>query len=281
MVSIGNTDRRAARRPFDAAALLSRPRLDGATLLGLAGAFGLMVGTMLLGGSLGAFLNLPSLAIVFGGTFAVTTICFSLAEIGRTQRVLMKTVFHSLPTPHDAAILLLRLSEQARQTGVLSLQAILPRFKSAPFLHKCLVLAVDGTPGEEIERVLRVEIDATHGRHFKSASVLRKAAEVAPAMGLIGTLVGLVQMLGHLSDPSAIGPSMAIALLTTFYGAILGSMVFSPLAAKLERNAGEEALLNRMYLMTSVAIGNRSHPGRLQLLLNTVLPPAEKVHVYE
>ena len=111
--------------------------------------------------------------------------------------------------------------------------------------------------------------------------MLRKASEVAPAMGLIGTLVGLVQMLGHLSDPSSIGPGMAIALLTTFYGAILGSMVFSPLAAKLERNAAEEALLNRIYLMTSAAIGSRNHPGRLQLLLNTILPPTDKVHVYE
>lgn len=281
MVSIGNTDRRGTRRPSDAASILSRSRIDAATLIGLAGALGLVAGTMVLGGSLGAFFNLPSLAIVFGGTFAVTTICFSLAEIGRTQRVLMKTVFHSLPMPHDAAILLLRLSEQARQNGVLSLQAMLPRYKATPFLHKCLAMAVDGAPGEEIDRVLRVEIDATHGRHLKSASVLRKAAEVAPAMGLIGTLVGLVQMLGHLSDPAAIGPSMAIALLTTFYGAILGSMVFAPLAAKLERNAGEEALLNRMYLMTSAAIGNRSHPGRLQLLLNTVLPPADKIRIYE
>jgi chemotaxis protein MotA len=281
MVTIGNTDRRSARRPLDSAARLSRPRVDAATLIGLTGAFGLIAGTMLLGDSLGAFLNFPSLVIVFGGTFAVTTICFSLDEIVRTQRVLVKTVFHSMPTPHDAAILMLRLSEQARQTGVLSLQGMLPRFKPTPFLHKCLSMAIDGTPGDEIDRLLRVEIDSTHGRHLKSASVLRKASEVAPAMGLIGTLVGLVQMLGHLSDPSSIGPSMAIALLTTFYGAILGSMVFSPLAAKLERNAAEEALLNRIYLMTSAAIGSRNHPGRLQLLLNTILPPTDKVHVYE
>jgi len=109
---------------------------------------------------------------------------------------------------------------------------------------------------------------------------LRRAAEVAPAMGLIGTLVGLVQMLANLNDPSAIGPGMAVALLTTFYGAVLANMVLAPLAAKLEKRAGEESLVNEIYLMGVASIARRENPRRLEMLINTVLPPARRVSYF-
>jgi chemotaxis protein MotA len=100
-------------------------------------------------------------------------------------------------------------------------------------------------------------------------------------MGLIGTLIGLVQMLGNLHDPSAIGPSMAVALLTTFYGAVLANLVFSPLAAKLERNASDEALVNQLYLLAALSIGRQENPRRLEILLNSVLPPAQRVQYFD
>jgi chemotaxis protein MotA len=127
---------------------------------------------------------------------------------------------------------------------------------------------------------MRRDLQATLQRHAKGAGVLRKAAEYAPAMGLIGTLIGLVQMLGNLDDPSAIGPAMAVALLTTFYGAVLANMLLSPLAAKLERNSEDEALLNLVYLTAAVSMGRQENPRRLEMLLNSILPPAKRVHYF-
>jgi len=128
---------------------------------------------------------------------------------------------------------------------------------------------------------MRTELHAIADRHNKGADILRRAAEVAPAMGLIGTLVGLVQMLGNLDDPSAIGPAMAVALLTTFYGAVLGNMVFAPLASKLERKSDEEALLNEIYLLGITSIARQESPRRLEVLLNTILPPANRISYFD
>jgi chemotaxis protein MotA len=110
---------------------------------------------------------------------------------------------------------------------------------------------------------------------------LRKAADISPAMGLIGTLIGLVQMLSNLEDPSSIGPSMAIALLTTFYGAILSNMLFAPLAAKLERNSAEEALAAEMVLLGTTSISRQENPRRLETSVNALLPPAKRVWFFE
>ena len=254
---------------------------DMATVAGLACGFGLLVTAIFLGGSPESFINIPGFLIVMGGTFGVVTVCFSLTEIARTFRVIMKTVFYSVRDPSDAAVQVLQVAEIARKTGVLSLQPVLDSMNADAFLHKGMSMVVDGTPGEEVEAILRRDMHSTMQRHTKSASVLRKSAEFAPAMGLIGTLVGLVQMLGNLDDPSTIGPSMAIALLTTFYGAVLANMVFSPLAAKLERNSTEEALVNNVYLMGASSVGRQENPRRLEMLLNSVLPPAKRVQYFD
>ena len=255
--------------------------MDLATVLGLAGGLLLVATAMVLGGSPAAFIDAPAILIVIGGTFAVTTICFSLQEMIRAQRIILKTLFYQGGEPREAAIRVLRLAEMARKEGVLAIQTGAASLQHTPFLHRAMTLVIDGAPGDEVERILSNEIAAMKARHAKGASVLRKAAEVSPAMGLIGTLVGLVQMLGNLDDPSTIGPSMAVALLTTFYGAILGTMVFSPLASKLDRNSGEELLLNTVYVMGAASISRLENPRRLEMLLNTVLPPAQRVTYFD
>jgi chemotaxis protein MotA len=254
---------------------------DAATIVGLACGFGLLITAIFIGGSPESFINVPGGLIVLGGTFGVVTVCFSLTEIVRTFRVMLKTVFYSTRDPSEAAIQVLQIAEIGRKTGVLSLQGILASIQADAFLHKGMSMVVDGTPGEEVEAILRRDMHSTVQRHNKSASVLRKAAEFAPAMGLIGTLIGLVQMLGNLDDPSTIGPSMAVALLTTFYGAVLANMVFSPLASKLERNSVEEALVNNVYLMGASSVGRQENPRRLEMLLNSVLPPAKRVQYFD
>jgi len=142
-------------------------------------------------------------------------------------------------------------------------------------------MVVAGTPGEEVESILHKEMMSTLQRHYKSANVLKKAAEFAPAMGLIGTLIGLVQMLGNLSDPASIGPAMAVALLTTFYGAVLANMVFAPLSTKLERNSTEEAMINNIYVMGAASIGRQENPRRLEMMLNSILPPAKRIQYFD
>jgi len=258
-----------------------RPTMDLATIIGLICGFGMVLTAIILGGSARSFVNIPAVLIVVGGTLAVTTACFSLAEMSRTLREVMSTFFYSSRDPSEAAIQVLQIAEMARKQGVLALQNILGSIQGEPFLHQGVGMVIDGTPGEEVESIMRRDLHSTIQRHAKSISVLRKMGEFSPAMGLIGTLIGLVQMLGNLDDPTTIGPSMAVALLTTFYGAVLANMVFLPLAAKLERNSVEEALVSNVYVMGATSIGHQENPRRLEMLLNSILPPSKRVRYFD
>ena len=259
----------------------ARATFDFATMLGLLSGFGLIAAAIFLGGSPSSFINVPSVLIVVGGTLAVTTICFSLREMAGTARVIMQTIFYANREPADAALQVLQIATMARRQGVLSLQDVMDTIRSEPFLHKGVSMVVDGTPGDEVEGMMRRDLQATTIRHQRSASVLRRAAEFSPAMGLIGTLIGLVQMLGNLDDPSTIGPSMAVALLTTFYGAVLANMVFLPLAAKLERNSTLEEMVNNVYMIGTASIGRQENPRRLEMLLNSMMPPAQRIQFFD
>ena len=259
----------------------TKTSFDIATVAGLAIGFALIIAAIVLGGSPGAFIDIPSVLIVIGGTAAITAVCFALGEFLGAGKVLMRTIFHNSRNPADAALQILQLAEIARKGGVLSLQGHLDSLQSEEYLWKGLSLVVDGTPPEEVEAIMRKDMNATIGRHQKGANIMKKAGDIAPAMGLIGTLIGLVQMLGNLDDPSSIGPSMAVALLTTFYGAVLANMVFMPLAAKLERNSGEEELLNSVYMVGAVSIGRQENPRRLEMLINSILPPSKRVSYFD
>lgn len=258
-----------------------RRSIDLATLLGLFGGF-LLIGTaIVLGGSPLSFLDPPAVLIVIGGTVAITTISFSLREMAHSLVVVGKALTRSLHDPTVAAERLMQLAEVARRQGILALQTAIREIERDEFLEKAVLLVVDGYPPEEVENILSREVEATRARHESAAGVLRRAAEISPAMGLIGTLIGLVQMLGNLDDPSTIGPSMAVALLTTFYGAVLANMVFSPLASKLERNSDEETLISRVYTIGVVAMARQDNPRRIEMLINSILPPAKRVSFFD
>ena len=189
-------------------------------------------------------------------------------------------MLQSIPEAGSTSLHMIRLAELARKRGILGLDKMLDTMRHEPFVHKAVSLAVDGAAVDEIRNILQREINAMADRHMRSANVLRKAAEVAPAMGLIGTLIGLVQMLGNLNDPSSIGPGLAVALLTTFYGAVLANMVFAPLASKLERNTAEETLIANVYMLAAESICRKDNPRRLELLLNAILPPAHRIDYF-
>jgi len=227
--------------------------IDFATILGLLLGFTLIMLAISVGGDVPAFLDLPSALIVIGGTFAITMVCFTLQEIWRTQKTLLKTMVFRLPDETGEARMMLELAQRARASGLLGIQKEIETL-SDPFVRQGFRLAVDGVNPEAIEAVMRGDTESMLDRHQKSISVLRKAAEVAPAMGLVGTLIGLIQMLGNLSEPDKIGPAMAIALLTTLYGALLANLVFMPLAAKLERNSLSEYQLRRIYTVAVLSV---------------------------
>ncbi|WP_082109170.1 motility protein A [Azospirillum thiophilum] len=258
-----------------------RGGLDVATLVGLAAAAGVILLAITTGGSARAFLDPPSLLIVLGGTLAVTTASFSLGDVAIAWRSAAAVLVHQTLDPKGVARQVLLLAEAARRAGPETLRNVLPELRAEPFLHRSVTLITEGLPPDAIERMLVGEVEATAGGHGKSAGVLRRASEVAPAMGLIGTLVGLVQMLGSLSDPSAIGPAMALALLTTFYGAVLGNVVLAPLAAKVERAAEEDALVKTLYTIGAVSIARQENPRRLEMLLNAVLPPGKRIQYFD
>lgn len=257
-----------------------RKSIDIATIFGVVGAFSLVTTAILLGGSPQTFFSLPSVLIVLGGTFAITTTCFSIKEMLRTFKIAGKTLFNSTRDPSEAALQVMQIAQLARRNGVLALQGITEQAGREPFLLKGMTMIIDGIPGDQVEQILRHEVLATSERHRKSASILRRAAEFSPAMGLIGTLIGLVQMLGNLQDPSSIGPSMAVALLTTFYGAILANLVFIPLASKLERNSVIEETVNEIYLLGASSIGRQEHPQRLEMTLNSIMPPTARTEFF-
>jgi len=255
--------------------------IDVATLGGAIGAFVVIGAAMVVGGSPGSFVDIPALLIVVGGTFLVTTISFSLNEVVRAQGVMLRAVVYHSETPVDAANRMLYVADRARREGPQSIESSVKNAHAGRFLTQAVGLVADGLPAEEIEQMLVRESHATRERHVRSAGVLRRAGEVAPAMGLIGTLVGLVQMLGNLDDPSTIGPSMAVALLTTFYGAILANMIFNPLANKLERNSEIELMVNQIYTIGVSSLSRQENPRRLEMIINTILSPVQRVNYFD
>lgn len=259
---------------------VTRGSVDLATILGILGAFILIAAAIILGGSPGSFIDFPSILIVVGGTLGVVTACFSFRDIAIAAQNTGGAFFRSNLDLAEVAMQLLQLAQIARYRGVLAIQSYMPAIEDRDMLHSGLSMVVDGTSADDVERVMRREVQANTQRYFRSVSILKKAAEISPAMGLIGTLVGLIQMLANLDDPNTIGPSMAVALLTTFYGALLANLVFTPLATKMERNATEDMLVEQLYVMAASSIGRQENPRRLEMLFNTVLPPSARVDYF-
>jgi chemotaxis protein MotA len=275
-----NAGAHARRRSFTNVEA-ARLRVDAGTLFGFVLGLALIVSAIASDGSLVAFLNFPALLIVLGGTLAVVIVSYSLPETLRAFAAMPRAVVHMSRDPSAAATEILRLADTARQFNLIGLERMLPRLVNDVFLYRAVLMACEGTPGDAIEQILRRELDSTRRRHHRSIAVLRRAAEVAPAMGLIGTLIGLVQMLGRLHDPHAIGPAMAIALLGTLYGAMLAHMVFNPVATKLERNSSEENLVKTIYVLGAGSIGRHEPPRRLERTLNALLPPSKRLRYFD
>jgi len=259
----------------------AKPAYDLATIIGLAAAITVIGVALVMGGQYRIFFDLPSFAIVFGGTFAITLITTTWADFSSTISVLKSTFTTSNIEQRNYANQLISLAMVARQQGLVRLQSYDQVLRNDVFLHHATRLVMDDVKPEEIEHLLKQEIDSSLNRQDQAVRLLRRSADIAPAMGLIGTLVGLVQMLGHLEDPSAIGPAMALALLTTFYGAILGTVVLTPLSTKLEKRSDEDLMQKILTLSAALSMARQENPRLLQIQLNTLLAPKNRVKYFE
>ena len=189
--------------------------MDLATLLGILGAMGVIALAIVLGGSAGTFVNIPSIAVVVGGTFAATLTRISLADFFGSFKLILSAFLHksvSLTKLIEEAV---ELADVARKEGVLALEG---REIGHPFLEQGVNLCIDGHSTEVVQKMLGKDINLSIERHDTGREMFKSIGDAAPAMGMIGTLIGLVQMLSNMDDPKAIGPAMAVALLTTLYG---------------------------------------------------------------
>lgn len=215
--------------------------MDIATLAGIVLGFGLIIGSIMIGGGIGAFIDIPSILIVVGGTIATTLIMERLENVKGAIAVAGHAFRNKAGSGGDVVATienLLRLSGIARKEGLLGLEK---EQISDPFLARGVRMAVDGVPVDDIVSTLQAELITMKARHTRGQKLFKFMAASAPAMGMIGTLIGLVQMLQALDDPSSIGPAMAIALLTTLYGAIIANIICAPIAEKLARRSAEES----------------------------------------
>ncbi|MDY0882636.1 motility protein A [Dongia soli] len=254
--------------------------LERSTVFGLGCALALIAVAIYLGGTGMAFLDLPSILMVIIGTLAITAMSYSGSELRLALPIIAQILWRQTRDPNQTSIRLLQLAERTRRRGLLQLQGEIYGLRGDPFLQRAMSMLVDGVPVDEVERNLTFEVHAAAQDYQRAVSMLRRAAEIAPAMGLIGTLIGLVQMLSSLNNPERIGPAMAVALIATFYGAVLANVVFLPLASKLERNASGALLLHQICVLGVQSIGRQENPRRLEMLLNTLLPAHQQIKYF-
>jgi chemotaxis protein MotA len=247
--------------------------LDLATLIGLVGVC-LVVGTaIVLGGSVASFVDAPSLVLVVGGTMLVTLMKFSLHQFLNATKVAIQAFIYRVPDPEELIVKSIQLAHHARAGGLLALEeADVPD----EFFRKALNLVIDGHDPEVVRSILGKDLDLTLRRHRDGQSIFKAIGDAAPAMGMIGTLIGLVQMLGAMSDPKQIAPAMAIALLTTLYGAMIANLIAIPLADKLALRSTEERLAKSLIIDAVMSIQDGQHPRVMQDLLKNYLPKSRR-----
>ncbi len=219
--------------------------MDIATIIGIVGGFALIIVSILLGGSIGAFINIPGLMIVVGGTIMATLIMQKLKVVLGAINVALNAFFDRSESSELIINQIVDLSIKARKGGFLALEN--EKIKN-PYLAKGIRMAVDGIELQEVTNTIKNEINSLVKRHERGHKVFKFMGTTSPAMGMIGTLIGLVQMLRTMNDPSSIGPAMAIALLTTFYGAVLAFLIFNPIAENLEDKTQHERIIMEIIL---------------------------------
>jgi len=245
--------------------------MDIATLIGILGGFGLIIGAIG-GANIQFFISVPSVMIVVLGTTCGVMVNFPLKDVIGAIGVAKKTLLSKIANPADLVPMLVDFGKKARSDGILVLQNETGKI-SEPFILKGIQLAIDGMEPQAILKILENEIEYIKERHKSGYDVIVAFGTLAPAFGMIGTLVGLVLMLQNMSDPSSIGPAMSLALITTFYGAVLANLVFMPMAGKLKKLSSDEILVLELSLEAIVSIASGDNPRIIEQKLHGFLVP--------
>ena len=230
------------------------------------------------GGSIMGLVDVPSIFIVIVGMTGAIVASFPLARVTKVHKVILRAIFDKPQNPIETIQDLVRYAEVARREGILSLENLVEEMKD-PFIVRGVKMAVDGTDPELIQQIMDTELEALMDRHAQGKQLLDTIGKYAPAFGMIGTLMGLIAMLSNMDDPSAIGPGMAVALITTLYGALIANVVAGPIADKLAARDGEEVLVKTIIVAGVMAIQSGDNPRVVEAKLRTYLPPALRLQV--
>ena len=244
--------------------------MDLSSIIGVVSGLGFIAVTILLGSSLMLFWNLPSVMIVVGGTIAATMIAFPLSDFLSVFKVAMKVFMFKIEKPENIIANLVEISNKARKGGLLSIEGDIKNTND-PYLAKALQMTVDGVKTVDIAAIMQKMMSLTSDQHKTGIALFSSMGSYAPAFGMVGTLVGLVQMLANLDDPSTIGPKMAVAMITTFYGAIMANLFFIPMADKLKIRSEEEISNMNIIYEGVVSIREGEHPRLMEDKLNVYL----------
>ncbi|MBU2621884.1 MAG: MotA/TolQ/ExbB proton channel family protein [Proteobacteria bacterium] len=245
--------------------------MDIATVAGIISAFGLVLVAIFMGGGLAMFVDVPSMMIVGGGTLGATMVNYPLKDILGVFKVVKNAFFTSNIPSKELIKMFVNFAKKSRKEGILVLDSEVKNIKE-DFLKKALGLAIDGIEPKEISNILETEIDFIKSRHSLGAEIFTTMGSFGPAMGMIGTLIGLVQMLQSMDDPSKIGPSMAVALITTFYGTLLANIICLPIAGKLRTRSKEEMLSKEMIIQGIISLSNGENHRILEQKLKAFVP---------
>ncbi|MDA0745095.1 MAG: MotA/TolQ/ExbB proton channel family protein [bacterium] len=246
--------------------------MDITTIVGLIAGFTLIIMGIFNGGELSSFMDSGSFMITIGGSLSATLVNFPLANIVSILSVMKKAFFYKSIQPTELIEKIVGFAETARREGILALEQAVQEVDDS-FMAAGIRLAVDGTEPELIQTILETELSFVEERHKAGASIFEYMGNAGPAFGMVGTLIGLVIMLSNLDDPSAIGPGMALALITTLYGAVFANLICIPIGGKLKVRSAEEALQKRMIMEGIMSIQSGDNPRIVEQKLNVFIAP--------
>jgi chemotaxis protein MotA len=244
--------------------------MDIASIIGVVSGMGFVLGTILLGGSIMAFVNIPSILVVLGGTFAATLVGYPLSDFLKVFKFGMKIFMFKIQPAEEIISNLVETSNKARKGGLLSIEGDI-QSTSDPYLAQALQMTVDGVKTADIAAIMQKKMALTKKTLDVGSNMFSSMGSYAPAFGMIGTLIGLVQMLANLDDPSSIGPKMAVAMITTFYGAVLANLFFIPMSDKLCGRNEEEIVNMNIIFEGIISIREGEHPKLMEDKLNIYL----------
>jgi len=234
---------------------------------------------MSMGGGLGAFINAPSIMIVCGGTMGAVLINYPISDVLGVIKVAKNAFFSEKVKTEKITEMLIEMSKVSRREGILGLEKTVKDIKD-PFFVKGMTLMIDGIEPAKLSELLDTEVEYIEERHRLGAEIFMTMGNFAPAMGMIGTLIGLVKMLMQMDDPSSIGPSMAVALITTFYGVILANLIFIPISGKLKTRSAQELATKQLIMSGVLSVQSGDNPRMLEQKLHSFLSPKERKTVF-